>query len=179
MEHENAYALMMDALDGELVDDANKRMLEAHLSACPTCLREWRALLAIEKLLREAPMLEPAADFALRTIARLPSARKRRWAMGALYLLLLLGGALPLLLGLWLAGRLALLSQQPGLLPSLWVSIAKSVQVVGTVIGALFNSAGELLVQQPTIIGWLLVMAGIVFVWSGVVRQLVSQTQEI
>jgi hypothetical protein len=80
---------------------------------------------------------------------------------------------------LWGANRLALLSQQPGLLASLWASIAKSVQVVGTVIAALLNSAGELLVQQPAIIGWLLVMAGVVFVWSGVVRQLVSQTQEI
>ena len=178
MEHENAYALMMDALDGELVD-GKKLMLEVHLRACPTCLREWRALLAIEKLLREAPMLEPAADFALRTIARLPSARNRRWAIGALYVLLLLGGAVPLLLGLWGASRLALLSQQPGLLASLWASIAKSVQVVGTIIAALLSSAGELVVRQPTSIGWLLVMAGIVFVWSGVVRQLVSQPQEI
>ena len=39
MEHENAYTLMMDALDGELAGD-HKEDLEAHLRACPTCTRE-------------------------------------------------------------------------------------------------------------------------------------------
>jgi hypothetical protein len=47
------------------------------------------------------------------------------------------------------------------------------------VIFALFNGVGEVIVQQPLIIGWLLVMAGIVFLWSGVYRQLLSQPQRI
>jgi hypothetical protein len=46
------------------------------------------------------------------------------------------------------------------------------VQVGGTILSALLNSAGEMILQQPTLIGWLLVMAGIVSLWGGVYRQL-------
>jgi hypothetical protein len=54
--------MMMDALDGELAEPA-RNDLETHLRACPECQREWNALLAIEMLFRQAPVLSPVAGF--------------------------------------------------------------------------------------------------------------------
>ena len=84
MEHENAYTLMMDALDGELAGD-HKEDLEAHLRACPTCTREWQALLAIDTLFKQTPALSPAIGFTQRTLARLPNRKYRVWSISALY----------------------------------------------------------------------------------------------
>ncbi|HEX6384541.1 MAG TPA: zf-HC2 domain-containing protein, partial [Anaerolineae bacterium] len=100
MEHDEIYTMMMDALDGEL-SASNRIELESHLRACPPCAREWQALLAIDMLFRQTPALRPAADFAQRTLARLPNRRYRIWAIMAVYVLLLLSGMLPLFLGVW------------------------------------------------------------------------------
>ena len=43
MEHENAQAMMMDALDGELATD-QRVDLEAHLRACLSCSRRRNAV---------------------------------------------------------------------------------------------------------------------------------------
>jgi sulfite exporter TauE/SafE len=45
------------------------------------------------------------------------------------------------------------------------------------VLGAAWQglgTMGELLGQQPNLIGWLLVMAGIVFVWGGVYSLMIN-----
>jgi hypothetical protein len=42
-------------------------------------------------------------------------------------------------------------------------------------MSALLSGFGELAIQQPAIIGWFLVIFGIVSVWGGVSRQLIFQ----
>jgi len=175
MEHEETYLLMMDALDGELAEAQNVE-LEAHLRACPSCLQEWQALLAVHTLLQQTPALSPAVDFAQRTLARLPNRRVRIWTLTAIYVLLLLGGILPLALGIWFAFLLRPVLSEPTILSSISQSIGQALQVMGTIAGALLAGLGEMIVQQPAIVGWLLVLLGIISIWGGVSRQLIFQT---
>lgn len=174
MEHEEKYLLMMAALDEEL-DAAEQAELEAHLQVCFVCRAEWQTLQAVHTLLLQAPMLSPALDFAQRTIARLPSRRMRVWTTTAIYGLLLLGGILPIILAVWLAAALSPVISEPTILSSIGQSIGHAVQVMGTVLAALLAGLGELVLQQPAIVGWLLVLLGITSIWGGVSRQLIFQ----
>lgn len=177
-EHDYAYALMMDALDGELAHD-DKLELEAHLHTCSDCLREWHALVAIESLLRNTPALGPAADFTQRTLAMLPNRRYRVWAIMAIYAILLLCGFVPMLLGIWTATRLIPVLNQPALFEGISQSFQATIQVIGTVLGALFSSLGEVFVQQPATVGWLLVIVGVISLWGGVLRELLSGSRPV
>lgn len=174
MEHEETYLMMMDALDGELANEQQVE-LETHLRACPPCRQEWQAILAVHTLLQQTPALAPAADFAQRTIARLPNRRARLTATAVIYAFLLLGGILPLALGLWLFFTISPIFRDPTILGSLWTTALQGVSLIGTIISALLAGFGELAVQQPAIIGWFLVILGIVSVWGGVSRQLIFQ----
>ena len=174
MEHEKYHLLMMDALDGELVA-GQQQDLEAHLRACPACSREWHAMLAIDTLFRQTPMLSPAAGFTQRTVARLPNRKARLWAISIIYVLLLLSGILPILLVVWAANTVVPVVSQPAFVESAQRLFEQGVRLVGVVAGALFKGLGEMIMQQPAIVGWLLVLAGVVFVWNGVYQQLVSQ----
>lgn len=174
MEHEDTYLMMMDALDGELANEQQVE-LDAHLRACPPCRQEWQAVLAIHMLLQQTPALAPAADFAQRTMARLPNRRARLVATAVIYSLLLMGGILPLALGFWLVVTVSPIFQDPGILGSLWAMVQQGLSLIGTVLSALLSGFGELAVQQPAVIGWLLVILGIVSVWGGVSRQLIFQ----
>ncbi len=175
MEHEERYYLMMmGALDDEL-PEAEREELTAHLNDCPACNREWQTLLAIGLLFRQTPLLMPAADFAERTLARLPSRRARRWAMAAVYAILLLSGLVPLLTGIFLAGRYAPVLSQPALLERIWASLVNVGHVAVTVVGALLAGAGRFVIEQPAVIGWLVILAGVVFLWGGVFQRLVAQ----
>jgi anti-sigma factor RsiW len=182
MEHEDFYLLMMEALDGELLAD-EQRLLEAHLSVCSSCRREWQAVTAVDALFRRSPILSPAAGFTQRTLARLPNQRVRLWAMGAVYITLLMSGLLPLLLVLAAAFVLVPLLREPVIVDSALQLLLKGWLLIAALGGALLNGASQLLVEQPGVWGWLLVMAGIVLLWSGVYRQLVNsparQTQQI
>jgi len=178
MEHETYTHLMMDALDGELAVEQQAE-LEAHLRACPTCKHEWQAILAIDTLFRQTPMLSPAADFTQRTLARLPNRRLRLWVISLIYGLLLLSGILPILIGLWAYNNLVPVISQPAFINSAIQVLDKGLSVTGAVITALLKGLGEFVAQQPAVFGWLLVMAGIVILWSGVYRQLVGQTNEV
>ncbi|MEM7119446.1 MAG: anti-sigma factor [Chloroflexota bacterium] len=173
-EHENIYALMMDALDDSLAEP-DKQELEAHLHICSDCLREWHALVAVETLLRNTPALAPAADFTQRTLARLPNRRYRVWAISTIYVLLLLCGIVPMLLGVWAFFRLVPVLNQPALFEGIQQSIQTTMQLVGTVLGALFNGLGEIVTQQPATLGWLLVIVGVISLWGGVLRELLTQ----
>jgi hypothetical protein len=178
MEHETFFTLMMDALDGELAEDGRSE-LESHLRACPACLREWQALSTIDLLFRQTPALRPAADFAQRTIALLPDRRLRLWTMGIMYLFLLLSGVAPLLIGGIVYALLRPAFSQPNVWQSLLQSVEKLFQVTGTVLNALFLTAGEFIGQNPAALGWLLVMIGVVALWSGVFQQAVIQPRQI
>jgi anti-sigma factor RsiW len=171
MEHEEFITLMMDALDGELSNNG-KHDLEAHLRACPECNREWQALSAIDRLFRNTPALSPAAGFAQRTIARLPNRKVRVWAISAIYGLVLLSGLVPILLTILAITRLGPVLSQPALVQSVVQSLQTTFQVGGTILSALLTGVGEMILQQPSLIGWLMVMFGIVFLWGGVYRQL-------
>lgn len=171
-QHDEIYEMMMDALDGELTA-AEHQLLESHLRAHPLLRREWQAMQTIDTLFRQTPALQPAADFAQRTLAQLPNRRTRLWTVGLLYIVLLFSGALPMLLGLITVTLLRPVLSQPGLLENLWASITEVTQVIGAVTTALLNGAGDLIVQQPMLVGWLLVLTGVVALWGGVYRQAV------
>ncbi|RMH00971.1 MAG: hypothetical protein D6706_02825 [Chloroflexi bacterium] len=175
MEHERYQYMMMDALDGELTAEEHVT-LEAHLRACPACMREWESLLAVDTLFRQTPAIAPPTGFAERTMELLSLGRERLWMMAFLYVSLLLGGALPLMAGLWLATRLGPILQQPSVWRSVLESLAKTARVVVTVLGALLSGVGELIAQQPAFLGWLFVMMGLVLLWAGVYRQLTRQS---
>lgn len=173
MDHDEFYGLMMDALDGEiLVDD--QQLLEAHLQMCSSCQHEWQAMMAIDTLFRRAPLLDPAPDFSQRTLARLPDQRARLLAIGTIYVTLLLSGILPLLL---LGGGLYLLFpmlQEPAVVDGIMQLLGKSGQLLGAIGQALLNGFSQLLIEQPSLMGWVLVMIGILFLWGGVYRQLLT-----
>lgn len=171
MEHENFYLLMMDALDGELLAD-DQALLESHLRACPSCHQEWQAMMAIDALFRRSPVLSPAAGFTHRTLARLPNRRVRLWAMGTIYMTLLTGGLLPLLLLTIVVAIATPALREPAVVSGFLQLLAKGMQLIGTVVGAMFNGLSQLIIEQPSVLGWLLVMVGIVFLWSGVYQQL-------
>lgn len=176
MEHEEYYLLMMDALDGELAGEQHAH-LESHLRACPPCRQEWQALVTIDQLFREAPMLAPAADFTQRALARLPNGRYRVWLIGAIYGVLLLSGALPLLLGTLVVQRYGAFVNEPGVLRSLLQSLAHTLEVVGTVASALLTAMGQFVLDNPSILGWFFVMVGVVALWGGVYQQLLGAPQ--
>lgn len=178
MEHEERfYTMMMEALDGELAAGEHAE-LEAHLRACPDCTREWRALLGIEMLFRQTPILMPAVDFAERTLARLPNRRTRRLALGAVYAILLMSGIFPLLVGVFLVARYAPILSQPSLMGGIWGSVTNAGRAVATVIEALFTGAGRFVIEQPALIGWFIILAGLVFLWGGVFQRLLVQPLE-
>ena len=178
MEHEERfYLMMMAALDDELAG-AERAELETHLQGCPDCTREWRTLTAIETLFRQTPLLMPAVDFAERTLARLPNRRTRRMALGAIYGFLLLSGLVPLVMGLYLAARYAPILSQPELLGGIWASITGTGRAVATIIEALLTGAGRFVIEQPALIGWFIILAGLVFLWGGVFQRLLMQPVE-
>ena len=172
-EHEEIYVLMMDALDGELSADGQVE-LESHLRACPPCMQEWQAMMAIDNLFRQTPALSPAADFTQRTIARLPNRQARIWAMGTIYISLLTVGMLPLALML-----MVIVAVSSGFFAGAAETVNTGLTFVGIMLRAVGKGAGEIVVQNPAIVGWLFVMIGLVFVWNGVYRQLLQQPNRI
>ena len=177
-QEEYMYTLMMDALDGELAE-AGQSELDVYLRAHPSLMREWQAMQTIDTLFRQTPALEPVAGFVQRTINMLPNHQARQRVIGVIYLMLLLSGILPLLLGVWVVNRVGGVLADPAMLGSTGQVIVYGLQVAGALFRALFSGAGELLVQQPAVWGWLLVMGGVVFLWSGVYRQLLNQPRQI
>jgi anti-sigma factor RsiW len=174
MDHENYYTLMMDALDGELSAEG-EAALQVHLRACPACQKEWQAVTAVDRLFRQTPMLSPAAGFTQRTIARLPSRRVRLWAMGTVYVTLLLSGLIPVFFFVLAMVLLLPIVQQPAIIDSAIQLMSKGVQLGAVILGGLFGGIEQLFIEQPALVGWLLVMAGVVFLWSGVLSQLLNQ----
>ena len=177
MEHDETYlTMMMDALDGELTE-ADRNELEVHLRACPDCQLEWNALLAIDTLFRQSPLLYPAADFAERTVALLPNRRVRVWALSAAYITVLFAGLIPVLLGIFLAVRYAAVLANPAMTQQLWGSVAQMGQVGATIVSAAFAGAGKFVTEQPAVMGWFIILAGLVFLWGGVFQRLLAQPQ--
>lgn len=179
MEHERYYAFMMDALDGEL-DAAEQVLLDLHLTDCVTCRREWHALVAIDRLLLQSPMLSPAAGFTQRTLNRLPNHRYRVWLIGLLYALLLFSGLVPLLAGAWLVQQAVPVVLNPEVWQAVATTVAATLSTLGQllliVLNALLLGLGQALAEQSAVAGLLLIMVGAIFLWSGIYRQMLHQT---
>ena len=92
-----------------------------------------------------------------------------------LYGFLLLCGLVPLLLGVFLAVRYSTILSQPSLLEPVWSSLVGAGRVAATVVDALFAGAGRFVIEQPTVVGWLIILAGLVFLWGGVFQRLLAQ----
>jgi anti-sigma factor RsiW len=174
MEHEEIYTLMMEALDGEL-ESAGQDELNAHLQGCRSCTRQWETIQAIHQLFLQSPILSPAADFTQRTLARLPNTRYRLGLISAVYGLLLLVGFVPLAIVGWIVIQFGPALNEPAFVRSLQQGGEQVQDLIQAVVSAGWQGlgyVGELLGQQPAIIGLLLVMVGMIFLWGGVYSQL-------
>ncbi len=178
IEHDEIYTLMMEALDGEL-GETGRGQMQAHLQTCPSCAREWQTIQAIHQLFLQAPVLSPAADFTQRTLALLPNTRFRIYSLSAIYALLLVVGFLPMVIIAWLAFQFGPALNQPAFFRSLAQGGGQILSLIQALVGAGWQglgTLGDLFGQQPSILGWALVMIGIVFLWGGVYSQL-TRTQ--
>lgn len=174
---ERLSVLIMDALDGE-ISRQDRRELEELLVDRPDMAREWAMMQTIDTLFRETPLLQPTTDFAQRTVARLPSRRARVWAVGTLFLFILVSGALPLAVVAWLGSNYGAALSEPAVLGGVgqvFGTIGALLQVVTNGLWRLLTAFGEQMVQNPVIWGWMAVMIGMVLLWSGVYGRLLRQ----
>jgi anti-sigma factor RsiW len=168
---------MMEALDGVLAED-RQRDLESHLMNCESCAREWQAIQAIHLLFLQAPILSPAADFTQRTLALLPNRRLRILVTASIYALLLASGIVPLAIFIWLVIQFAPALNQPAFMGGLLQAGGQVLELGRAAVNGCWQALGtlgELVGQQPAILGWLFVMIGVVFLWGGVYSQLTRQ----
>jgi hypothetical protein len=63
---------------------------------------------------------------------------------------------------------------QPALIGSVFQSLGTTYRAASVILAALASGAGEVLIQQPVYMGLMMVVAGIIFLWGGVYRQLVT-----
>lgn len=178
MDQEELYAMMMEALDGEL-SDASMAELEFHLRARPRLAREWDAMRAVDALFRSSPVLQPAVTFRQQTLARLPAPRQRLYLGVLIYLLVLASGLIPLAAIAWLGLQLAPVLFEPAIWRSLWQGAGQFVGLVGVTLSAFVGGAAELLRQQPVILGWLLLLFAVVVLWAGVYNKLVLKARRV
>jgi len=176
MEHEEIHTLMMEALDGNLRREES-RIMDSHLRSCTSCAQQWDALQFIHRIFVQAPVMSPAMAFTQKTLALLPSKTRRVWIMAGIYSLLLVSGLAPLLFIGWVVIEFGPALNQPAFVGSLLRAGGQAVSLIQAVIDACWQglgNLGELLGQQPAIMGWMLVMVGAVILWSSVYRQMTS-----
>jgi anti-sigma factor RsiW len=171
-EMDEVYALMMDALDGELSPEAWAE-LEAHLLANPSLQKEWSSWQAVDELFRTTPAVMPVGlDFTERTLARLPNPSQRFWVLGGLYSLLFFLGLLPLIGAAWLAGNLTPIAAPPVIFRSMTVFIVEFWGLAQVVLRGLAVGAAQFIQQHPLIMAGALGLIGVVILWNNVYRQL-------
>jgi len=119
--------------------------------------------------------LSSAADFTQQTLAILPGSPYRIWMISSIYGLLLLVGFLPLAIIAWLTIQIGPVLDQPAFIRSVLQAGGQVAGLGQTVLAAGWQglgSLGELMGQQPAILGWLMVMVGVVLLWGGVYSRL-------
>lgn len=178
MEQEELYALMMEALDGEL-SETGLAELESHLRARPRLAREWEAMRAVDALFRSSPVLQPAVNFRQQTLARLPGSRQRLYAGVIIYLMILVSGLIPLAAAVWVAVQLLPALTQPALLRSLWQGGIEFVGLVQLMFSAFFGGVGEFVREQPDIFAWGFLLVAIIALWVVVYSRLVLQPRRL
>ena len=175
-EMDEVYALMMDALDGELSPE-KRAELEAHLQANPSLQREWSSWQAVDELFRTTPAVTPVAiDFTEQTLARLPNPSQRFWVLGGLYALLFSVGLVPLVVAAWLAGNLTPIAAPPVIFRSFTVFLIELWGLSQVVLRGLAIGVAEFIQQQPLILAGAFVLVGVVILWNNVYRQLTRPT---
>lgn len=107
MRCEQTGAMMSARLDNRL-GEAGVLLLDEHMALCDSCLADWRALTALDRLLGTAPMMTAPTHLRLQVMARLDRRGQARQALvGSLTLalgtvaltLLLVAPLFPTLLG--------------------------------------------------------------------------------
>ena len=175
MTHDDAFGLMMDALDGVL-SPAGQEALDGHLSTCSDCYAEWQSLRLVDELLLGAPMVAAPAGFNLRVQSRLESAPLGRtlgalFALGAGSLIALGMVAVPAMLvtaGLWTA------YEDPSGFAAIFVWLNGLLGVSGTVLSGLWTSVRLCVTQMssnPIALLWAVAAALAITVWARLYRQ--------
>ena len=174
MTHEEAYALMMEALDGLLTWDG-RQQLEEHLALCSECRSEWQALQFVEGLFTNAPAIPAPPDFYLQLQVKLEVASWRRtlgalFALGVGSLVALFFIAVPAavaLAGIWSA------LNNPKHFAQGFVWFNKLVIVSGSLLDAGWTTvrlAFMELAANPLTLAWGLLAALALAIWTQLVR---------
>lgn len=170
-ERERVFALMMSALDGEELAADDSAELQACLLESHDLAREWAAMQHIDTLFRSTPLVAPPPGFAARTLERLPApSRQHIWAVSLFYIALLVGGLLPIMMGLWFFTAYGDVMQQTAIFQALNQTIGVALQSGVAVVGALGIVAADVVREQPVVMGWLFLLVGIVAMWRNVYR---------
>lgn len=175
MTHDEAFGLMMDALDGVL-SPAGQEALDEHLSVCSDCYAEWQSLRLVDELLLGAPMVEAPAGFSLRVQSRLETAPLGRtlgalFALGAGSLIALGIVAVPAMLltaGMWTA------YEDPSGFAAIFVWLNGLLGVSGTVLSGLWTTARLFVTQvssNPIALLWAAAAALAITLWARLYRQ--------
>jgi len=178
MDQQDVYALMMEALDGEL-SESGWAELESHLRARPRLAHEWEAMRAVDALFRSSPVLYPAVDLSRRTVAQLPDPRQRLYAGIIIYIMLLASGLIPLGAIAWIAVQVFPALTQPAFVRGLWQAGVEFAGMLQLMIAAMLNGAGEFVREQPIVLAWFMVIVGIIILWAGVYNRLVLQSRRV
>lgn len=165
MNEERIITLMMDALDGVL-DESESAELESGLAANPTLAQEWEAMQTIDALLISTPPATQPINFAANTLSQLPNERNRRLFVSAFFLLLLIGGIMPIL------GGIALSSGFGG-------SFMQSLQLFGVISATITSGAFTLVFSQPVALALLTAMLCAILLWASVFRQYSNRVQPL
>ncbi len=178
MDQEEIYALMMEALDGEL-SQTGVAELEFHLRARPRLAREWEAMRAVDALFRSAPMLQPPVNFRQQTLARLPAPRQRLYLGIIVYFMVLASGLIPLAALALLALQFVPVFLEPVFWRSLWQGALEFGGLLRLMATAFVGGAAEVVRQQPQVLAWLVALTGVIALWAGVYGKLVLQPRRL
>ncbi|MEM7291676.1 MAG: hypothetical protein AAF412_15120 [Pseudomonadota bacterium] len=166
MNEQQAFALMMDALDGVL-DDSESTKLNQYLSNHPDLANEWEALQSVDLLLRASPPVAAPVNFTERTLARLPNPRARRIFMAFFFLMLLLGSILPIAFGIY--------TYSEGGFSDISANLAGTFQVLRVLFVGMTSAIQSLVVTQPVVYAWLATMLLSILVWAQTYRSAMAQ----
>jgi ferric-dicitrate binding protein FerR (iron transport regulator) len=177
MEREKIYALMMSALDGEELTATDSAEMDAYLLHDTDLAQEWESMQRVDTLFRLTPLVAPPANFAQRTLERLPApSRNHVWAVSAFYIALLIGGLIPIVAGLWLLTAYGDVLQQTVVFQALNQTVGVSLQALGAILGAVGTVAANAVNDQPFVMGWIFLLLGIVVMWRNVYRYMLQPT---
>jgi anti-sigma factor RsiW len=175
MTHEEAYLLMMNALDG-VVKPADAERLDEHLTLCADCLNEWRALQLVDGLLASAPMVAAPAGLSQRVQARIDAPSWQR-TLGALFALSL--GSLGALLLIAVPAGIVLLGMwtvynEPASFAGVLVWLNQLVRVSGSLLGSLWTTIRLFITElaaSPVTFAWMLLAALVAGIWAHMLRR--------